>query len=199
MTARNIEEVAFADARKANNGPRKPKKIVDKLVCIDPGTQRMGVAVFSNSYLEVSGVIVPDAKLQIAWRVQQIPMLLADWLGRHTSLSGRMFDVLVEFPEVYATGRKVNPRDVLWIAASVGAALAAIPTARRVYDENPKDWKANLRKENGNANTFEALFPKEKALLHTKRPGLPREVASSYDDNELDAIGMGLHFLERMR
>ncbi len=204
MAKREIQAIPFADVRKANNGPRMPKEIKARDVyCIDPGTRCAGLAWFHEGKLRAAGYLQPSNVSPIAERTRSLTeitqrRLESWWAGYTTSYKSARADcatahLLIEFPEVYSRGeQKVNPRDLLWVSASGGAILGAFPPLGKVIDQNPKQWKAQLSKEAGNEIVLEALFPEELVVL--KQQGKRWN-----DNNMLDAVGIGLQYLLRMR
>lgn len=107
---------------------------------------------------------------------------------------------------MYLTGPlagKINPRDLMWVAASMGAFLAAMPPGvQKTKELEPRDWKGNLDKVPGNMLALEALFPEEKLKLPRKGAvtlNKKGEPVPQDDDNLLDAVGIGLYYLTRMR
>lgn len=193
---RGMVEVAYSDMVKTLNGPKRaPGTPPAELLTFDPGTLRAGIAHFQHGDLVFADVVaMPD--VDIGQRVVALGRKLK--LLPVISQRRAPLRIVVEFPEVYPPGsaqaKKVNPRDILWVSAAVGAVLTALPhnVQVEVIDVNPKTWKGNLSKDGGNDVAFDALFPAEQALLPKKRSG-------NYDDNMLDAVGIGLHHLKRMR
>jgi hypothetical protein len=190
------DEVTLEQAQSTINGPRRALNPPEALLCWDPGTLRAGLALFRRGDLAFADAVVAPEGDGIGLRCVTIGRKLQDLLPE--VLKGvKRLEVFVEFPEVYPAGGgvRVNPRDILWVSAAVGLLLASLPrgiVVEAVHDVNPKQWKANLSKSAGNDVTLEALFPEERVKLPKKRSG-------AYDDNMLDAVGMGLHKMKRMR
>lgn len=194
---RTIESVSFADVQKANNGPREAPEAMrlTDVWPIDPGTRRAGLAHFSKGRLARATVLVPRSTCEIGERVRQLSWLTQRWFDTVPERRpGPQDTVLVEFPEVYSRGQGTRrPRDILWVAGSACAILGAFPAVGKVVDENPKQWKGQLSKDAANAIVVEALFPEELELLKEQNGRLWS------DDNLLDAVGIGLQYLKRMR
>ena len=209
MKKSQIEDVSFEDVQKANNGPQMPKKLKAEEVWVcDPGSTRMGVAVFLSGKLYLPGVVAASGD-DVGLRVGQVGAGVRQFYDRALAKrpAPKNVVVVVERPKVYLTGpmaQKVNPRDLMWTAAAMGAFLANIPLAcvKEVVELEPADWKGNIDKVPGNIMTLEALFDDEKKKL--PRGGEMRVAKNGdqtpYDDNNLlDAVGIGLYYLTRMR
>ncbi len=101
--------------------------------------------------------------------------------------------VLVEHPRWYPHDH-TDVNDLLDLAVLVGEIKrhyeAMGCTVKLVW---PRSWKGNVPKDVTNRRTVAALDPVEVALM----PRRPR--AKDFDHNMLDAIGLGLHELGRLR
>lgn len=101
--------------------------------------------------------------------------------------------VLIETPRWYPHDHS-DVNDLLDLSVYVGE-------LKRFYEAMgcvvelvwPRTWKGNVPKKITNRRTVAALSPEEVALL----PRRPR--AKDHDDNMLDAVGLGLWKLGRLR
>ncbi len=156
------------------------------LISVDPGIRATGVGVFmdktliSSQYLynPMSKGLGPDASSAMAWAVHE-------WLiYTFPNLVGSL---VMEWPQVY-TVSKGDPNDLLPLAG-VDAALVAllrVPSTHYL----PFDWKGQLPKEVMCQRAFERLTDDEKTKVHN---------VGALTHNVLDAIGVGLHHLGRLK
>ena len=151
------------------------------LISIDPGNNT-GWAVFADRVLTLAGV---DKKASLFRPVTpRIPGGVV--LAFETS-------VLVEIPRWYPHDQ-VDTNDLIDLAVLVGE-------VKRFYESQsckvelvfPRTWKGSVPKPIHNKRVLAALTPGELALL----PRRPR--AKDHDHNCVDAVGLGLWKLGRLR
>lgn len=146
------------------------------LISIDPG-KHTGFADFLGPKLRTAGVLNEKDLFS------QLPMTPYPF----TTL------VLIEHPRWYPRDQK-DVNDLLDLAVLVGE-------IKRYYEMSsckvelvwPRTWKGAAPKEITNARTVRSLSPAEITFL----PKSPR--AKNYDHNMLDAIGLGLWKLGRLK
>ena len=158
------------------------------MIDIDPG-KKTGWAVFEGRTLSSAGVSKSedlfrptrrDARGEPCGELPE-PLFPAETL------------VLIEMPRWYPRDHK-DVNDLLDLAVQVGE-------IKRFYESQrctvklvwPRSWKGNVPKDVTNRRTVAALSPEELARV----PVRPR--AKTPDHNCLDAIGLGLHELGRLR
>ena len=144
------------------------------IVAIDPGTTCIGVAVFHNDNL--TACYLPRGR---------------DWIETFRNVPKLGPEVLVvEDPRIYPVS-KARHNDILKLARSVGAVVAKIdaPKTRLV---TPATWKKSVPKHIHQRRILRALSERETAVLNDCK--CPR----SLRHNVVDAVGIGLWFLERM-
>lgn len=147
-------------------------------IFIDAG-KHMGWAAFSGTSLIEARACTKEELFQSAWA-------LPGWMGSRPV-------VFIEMPRWYPRDQK-DVNDLLDLSVVVGE-------IKRFYEALgcivelvwPRTWKGTAPKEITNARTVRSLLPAELALL----PKSPR--AKKYDHNMLDAVGMGLWKLGRLR
>lgn len=101
--------------------------------------------------------------------------------------------VLIEMPRWYPHDHK-DVNDLLDLSVFVGELKQHYESLGHLVELVwPRTWKGNAPKEITNRRVLEALKPEEVALL----PKRPR--AKTFDHNMLDAIGLGLWKLWRIR
>lgn len=152
------------------------------LLTIDPGNIT-GWACFTDKELEAAGVMKKAESFTIAPQTGV----------RRRSGVWRPDLVLIETPRWYPHDHS-DVNDLLDLSVFVGE-------LKRFYEANgcvielvwPRTWKGNVPKKITNRRTVAALSPEEVALL----PRRPR--AKDFDNNMLDAIGLGLWKLGRLR
>ncbi len=101
-------------------------------------------------------------------------------------------NAIIELPQIYPGPRDEDPNDLIQVARCVGQweceLRRAGATVRLVH---PREWKGSVPKTVHNARVLAALTDAERARL----PKLP----ASKLHNVLDAVGLGLWLLKRIR
>lgn len=147
---------------------------MDSVVAIDPG-RVSGWAQFSHGRLTAAGTLA-FAKL-----IEHPP--------------GHPIAVVIELPQVYHRAGKGDPNGLIKLAVQVGR-------LQEYYERSfgsavtlviPRRWKGTVKKEVHGRRIARALDDSERALL----PKRPR--AKDFDHNMLDAVGLGLWLLGRMK
>lgn len=146
-----------------------------RLASIDPGTRSVGFAVFTGGTLTEAGLCVPD-------------VTVPPWL--------RDLDVIVvEQMQVYVQSKqKGDPNDLISVAQVagefVGAARVLNPGIEAIY-YRPSVWKRSVPKAVMGERILRALRAEERDKI--------AHVAKSLLHNAIDAVGLGLYELGRMR
>ncbi len=102
----------------------------------------------------------------------------------------------IEMPMVRKRGSQraekagTDPKDIVHLAAVVGAIVAAADVPATVY--LPEDWKGQVPKPIHNARAIARLTPEE--LIRVPR----RPRAKDIDHNVIDGLAIGLHFVGRL-
>lgn len=211
------EEVTLDDAVRAGRPVAPAKPVFNSLLTFDSGTVVAGGAYFVRGELRAACMFAPKAP-SVAQRVSALTALVRDWVVRVYGFgdSGPAH-VWIEFPEVYLHGPaagKINPRDILWVAASAGAILGGVDSAKlepeKITEALPKEWKHQMNPDAHNEMTWDALVPAERRIVLEASRRTPTEalLASAIrdmpprqrpDHNVLDAVGLGLKKLQRIR
>lgn len=149
------------------------------LITIDPGNTT-GWAAFSDGVLVHAGV---DKK--------------ADLFGGQGTLLGcrspAPTTILIELPRWYPRDQ-VDTNDLIDLAVLVGEAKRFYEVQGcRVELVSPRTWKGTVPKKIHNQRVLGCLTPEEVAVM----PRRPR--AKDHDNNMVDAVGMGLWKLGRLR
>lgn len=161
------------------------------LLCLDPAagvSGASGVAYFDGGILVDAAIIRrPDAPTDfMAW--YRIARAVVEW---STFFDGP--DVFVaEWPFVYPDEKKVNPnRDLLPLGGVVAHVSGMLPESvtRVVY--LPREWKGSLQKKAFSDRIYSRLSPQERAVVDAVNP-------PSLRHNALDAVGLGLKYLNRL-
>jgi len=137
-------------------------------------------------------VIAFDPGAITGWATFRGPELLGAGIIRDVGevhLGGATL-VLIEKPLIYALDSKGDPNNLITLAIRAGelggwAKTQGIPV-RYVY---PRTWKGTVPKAIGNKRTLAKLSDREKERLP--------EMAKSNAHNMLDAVGIGLWWLEK--
>lgn len=165
------------------------------LLAVDPSIRSLGVALFRNGRLYTSDRLSFKAsKADIIERVAATGPAVENWLRK---LRMTMIDVLVvEWPQVYRASRaKGNPNNLLPLAGVCGAVTDAV-LARQSFSYQPREWAGNTKKK---TTVREAkTSPRARWILSCLSGAeLHTWERAKYDD-EIDAIGLGLHHLGRL-
>lgn len=165
----------------------------ETLLAVDPSITCTGWALFESGYLVACGILPPNADSDLRQRISWP----AQYLGAAIGCVDRL---MIEWPQVYTRAKsKGDPNDLLYVSAVAGSVMTKVAAAdcRLV---KPCDWKGQVPKpKRGEQYIIEARVLKRlgeaerAALLFIKRPRSP-----GYDDNAIDAIGLGLYALGRM-
>lgn len=158
------------------------------LLAVDPSLRGTGWACFRHGLLVNCGVIVGDANLSNIQAVQHI------WRNMPTmSHFGEGDEVVLEFPRIYPKGHKsketdrIDPNDLLWVAAVAGAFSAHALNLMSYY---PSDWKGQSKKEKTLRLVLQACTPSERAVIES--------VTGWKRHNAVDAVGIGMYHLKRI-
>lgn len=217
---RDVEEVDLKDAVRAGKpkAPAVPTRV--ELVTGDPGTLKAALAWFRHGRLVGAVLLRPPSAWPIGMRVANLRRLAAPWIRDMAKRSPRYQQSLktifhntvsqaqrqehylkavkaygiVEQPEVYRRGPhslgSKHDRDTVWVGSAAGALMTALePVIEDLTTQNPKEWKDQREKKAHNQICRDALEDDEKALLG--------EII--WDDNVMDAIGIGLKELMRVQ
>lgn len=116
---------------------------------------------------------------------------------KHKLFLGYCFDdedleLVVEIPRVYPYGGKGDPNDLIDLAVKAGEIRGRFSWQRSI-EAHPATWKGSVPKDVHHRRVLAALSAEEVALL----PKTPR--SKKYDHNMLDAVGLGLWHLGRLR
>jgi hypothetical protein len=101
----------------------------------------------------------------------------------------------MEYPQIYRRERGSkgeNPNDLLDVACVAGAILATV-RALQFYLVYPAAWKGQVPKAIHNERVCKHLAPDELRTLEAAK------VPSRLKNNAIDAIGIGLWYLGRIR
>ncbi len=103
-------------------------------------------------------------------------------------------ELVVEKPEYQ--GRRAPVRDLIELTIRAGCAFSAYPGARRILIPVSK-WKGSINKTVHHGRILKALAEHERAVIPRVR--VTKKNPLGHDNNTLDAIGLGLFALNRMR
>lgn len=106
-------------------------------------------------------------------------------------------ELVSEWPKMYRPdGQKGDQNDLPGLAACAAAVAALYDSTVRVTAYLPHEWTGGLTEEQLNARILSRLAPDEQAVLEI---GARRPTAKELDQNALDAVGIGLHHLGRLK
>ena len=143
------------------------------IISIDPGKRSLAWASWVGGELTSCRIERHKSDPWEAW-IGQLVMSVKAWLPCDPA------KVVVELPRIYPHDRTKNPNDLIDLAAVAGACSALGP----LEFVHPATWKGQVPKEICHARMKDKLSGKERVLLVN-------------DHNVLDAVGIGLWYLER--
>lgn len=159
------------------------------LVSLDPGLRHAGVAVFKNEWLHQCTLISnPEVTVRgpPAWET------MADEMTRYLS----QFEFwpnctfVGEMPQIYRNAY-YNPDDILQLAACL--ATCSYQCKGPKYTYLPRQWKGKLVKEKHH-KLIEYSMMRDEMELYEKL-----KAPATLKHNVMDAIGVGLYHLLRLR
>jgi hypothetical protein len=152
------------------------------ILCLDPGATS-GVALF-----------FADGGLRAATKCK--PAEVLPWtLGKVGGMSEKISTLVHEKPQIYTRGKsKGNPNKLLGLYAQALEIYAQIPHVRRT-EYTPAEWKGQVDKPVHHGRVLATLTPAERASLPTCK--VSKTNPHGYDNNMLDAIGLGLFYTGR--
>ena len=159
------------------------------VLAVDPGTHSTGWARFEGGTMVAAGVALGGTGAQPA-RVVATARAVELANGSPTGLD----ELVVEYPQVhkYGSAAKADPDDLLALALVAGAVLQTYPDARARL-VRPAQWKGQVPKAVMGRRVMEHLTPPERGVVDAVA------MAHKPDHNMLDAIGIGLWHLGRLK
>lgn len=169
-----------------------------RLLCIDPGFAKKsgcGYAYFRDGDMERLGVVQTEPSMPIRERARMIWLAMwagGDQPGQHVpyNLEGCRVDrIVVELPRIYPFSKqKGDPNDIVDLAYLAGALDQMGPEGVAIH---PRSWKGNVPKDVMGRRILGKLKPDELALVE--------KITGERRHNAIDAAGLGLHDLGRLR
>ena len=157
------------------------------LISVDPGSKLAGVAVWDDSELQEAFMVKGSAWYDTAINVRRH----FDAYYPEEIWSG--MQVIVERPQVYHQSKQVgDPNDLITISLMAGAVGILLGEHGAIHTVLPQAWKGSVPKP--------AMVERIKARLSPDEVGrveLPS--AKSLQHNVWDAVGIGLHHLNRRK
>lgn len=155
---------------------------------VDPGLRGCGVALFEPVIGLAWATYLPNT--MIDGRGPDRHSAMARKIAHHVAAMGGFKNLIVEFPRIYPKGprdRRSDPNDLLDVAGVAGAVAALFENVLWVF---PQEWKGQVPKEVMNSRVKKRLTPEELRRITS---------VGALDHNTLDAVGIGLHLLGRLR
>lgn len=164
------------------------------LLALDPGILHPACALFADRELvAASRVKLPGKlkKLPMGERVRHIGNLIYDWVTEYVQTVDR---IAYEVPQIYRREKsKGDPNDLIPLALVAGFLSGRFPESA-VSGLKPREWCGQLPKvTKGDPWTS----PRGELVARRLQPAERASIVSSHD--ALDAVGIGLHDLERLR
>lgn len=150
----------------------------ERLTAIDPGATS-GWAQFTAGKLSAAGIF-RDYEYPAVWH------------------RGYEQTLVLEIPRIYPHRSKGDPNDIVQLALTVGEIRGHYrPLVTHLSETYPATWKGQVPKEIHHARVLKVLADDEKKLLDAERRKVTKTNPHGYDHNMLDAVGLGLWFLQR--
>jgi hypothetical protein len=151
---------------------------------------------------DLSSLLAIDPGQTTGWAFFKAGLLFAAGYGAHEFFKdgSNMPDeathakkVVIELPHHFSSRRKADVQDLIMLGVRVGELKQTWRSrGSDILLVWPQTWKGSVPKEIHNKRVLEMLAQSEKELLPTR----PR--AKDFDNNMVDAIGIGLWKLGRM-
>jgi hypothetical protein len=157
------------------------------VITIDPGVRGAGVAVWEDNKL-VLACYVKSTKSGRGYAV-------AEELAYNVDLAVKDFRakiIVCEYPRFYgSTHQQGDPNDLIDVAVAGSAICARLDSlSSHIESVFPSDWKGQVPKQKMLVRIWEALTEEERAVV--------QKTNKSDTEDILDAIGIGLHKLNRL-
>lgn len=178
------------------------------LFAVDPGIRHCGVAVFGFHGMRDGGGRIPHAELDRCALVRNpltegdglaaqgaMARAVAEWLKRTRGADG--VDALVlERQQVYTRDKSSgDPNDLLPLAGVVNG-VNVLVASLALADPLPRAWKGTVKKDMTTRQVLARLTPTERARVDgIDGPWVPAKLLH----NVVDAVGLGLWYLGRLR
>ena len=174
--------------------------MMTNVLTLDPGLRAPGLAYFEAGKFVWATCVQADSgergprQWNLISRAVRRAMVSAapGWVQGGT--------IVVEKPQVYPKGKgpNANPDDLVELAAALGACVAALddvvwPGVWVTY--LPREWKGQVPKDVHHRRILKKLSSEELELLHDCLEDVPE----SLRHNAIDAVGIGLKYLRRIR
>ena len=161
-------------------------------VALDPGLRASGLAVFEGAVLKHAAIVRPEIhhRETLPAVVVMCEGLVAMIDTARAQYKHEALDLIVEYPQVYQrVGGKTkgDPNDLLPLAAVCGG-VAACVVADLKRAVHPSEWKGSV---DGDVFT-------ERIKQRLTKNELVRLPVGSLAHNAIDAVGLGLWYLNRL-
>jgi hypothetical protein len=161
-----------------------------RILALDPGYAAnggCGVAIFDEGILRVADLVRPVRGTDILKTVRWTAVAVESWI----SANGGAEQLVAEWPQVYVASRSPGDPNDLLALAGICSAVAALGTWN-VKSVTPREWKGTAPKD--------AMGKRVMGRLSSKEVGrICADVPDSLMHNVLDAVGIGLHHLGRLK
>lgn len=162
------------------------------LLAVDPGIRHCGCAVFKDGIL-VRCWLAENSLTRGNGFHEMVSMARAVQVGAPLPDRGGN-EVAIEHMQAYGAGKGGGPTKDLFPLVGVGAAVAALLPEALAYTYLPREWKGALSKDRHQPRILAALKDCEKPIVDGMR-----EVVGAKAHNVIDAVGIGLHHLGRLK
>ena len=155
------------------------------LVSVDPGLRACGVAAFDGRSLLWAGYVKNTDEARWYSMVHAVDNAVRDRCQAIPS------SLVIEIPQIYVQSRwKGDQNDIVMLAGLVGAFVYFFDVREGSKIYRPAEWKGQVTKE-----ITELRMKKRLSAEELEKVILPP--AKSLVHNVWDAVGLGLHHLER--
>ncbi len=163
----------------------------------DPSAKRIGENVTNGRVFRAWAAKEPGrARGAEGWRAmaETIKRDVDERILAHPTYGiGALHQIVIEEPQVYRGSKgKGDPDDLLQLAGVCGAIEGRFSFVQNVESVKPAEWKGQVDPDAMTARILTKPTPAELAVME-KSPK-----AKTWDHNEVDAVGLGLWWFDRL-
>ncbi len=161
-----------------------------RLLSLDPGIRGCGAALFEDGRLVACDYVKNPVKKGDDFEAMlKMARQVAGWVS-DKGLSISFYEAVIEHPRIYTVSKSKGDNNDLLPLVGVGCAVATFATsATRVF---PHEWKGQVPKDVCHQRIRSRLDMDETNVLNDACAR-----AKSLAHNTLDAVGIGLHHVDR--
>lgn len=168
-----------------------------RILTLDPGLRAPGLAAFEGGELVWASSMHSSTGCRGPEQWARVSRATSDSFSVKFP-SGNVDVLVVEKPQVYTCRNNANPDDLIELSAALGACVATVEAyyfIEKYVTYLPREWKGQVPKEVHHRRIRRALKGTEQAALKKCLAGIQPDL----QHNALDAVGLGLKYLGRIK